>query len=308
MSHDPPGIERHVGAPMTEFADAAKQAVQVANKRAGRDLVAATVVGLGLLAVAGGSLLWFPLGFAVFAAALAAGAQIEMGQALGRRAGIKVAFVPLITGSVVLVVGAYVTQVWRVVEPSWFLLGTLGLIIVVVLVQRLVGPLQGYVADVTATLFLLAYPGVLITALMFLLAYPGGPAMVATVILGVAGSDTGGLLLGMLLGRHPFSPRISPKKTWEGLLGSFLLTCVGVIPMTIFLIGGQWWKGAILAVVLVVVGTAGDLVESVIKRDLGLKDMGQALRGHGGIMDRLDSYILVALPALLTLVVLFPHA
>jgi len=308
MTHPAHGHDHSVDQVVTELADAAKQAVEDVNKRAGRDMVAATVVGLALLGVAGGSLLWFPWGFAVFAAALGFGAQVEMAHAITRQRGTKVVLVPLLAGTATFILGAYAVHAHDFVEPSAFLLATAGLTVVLVAVVRLAGPIPGYVTDVTTTLFLFAYPGLLISGLMFILAEPGGPAKVATMVLGVAGADTGGLLLGMLIGKHPFAPRISPKKTWEGIAGSFLLAGVGVIPMTVFVIGAPWWKGAILAVVIAVVATAGDLVESVIKRDLGIKDMGRVLQGHGGIMDRLDSYVLTAVPAYLTMLWLFGNA
>jgi phosphatidate cytidylyltransferase len=109
-------------------------------------------------------------------------------------------------------------------------------------------------------------------------------------------SDTGGYALGASLGKHPMAPIVSPKKTWEGLVGSFLLAGVVGTLYVVFVMHQPWWLGLLLSVVIVIFGTAGDLIESMIKRDVGIKDMSSFLPGHGGVMDRLDS-MLVAAPA-----------
>ena len=109
-----------------------------------------------------------------------------------------------------------------------------------------------------------------------------------------AANDTGGWLAGITLGRHPMAPRVSPKKSWEGFIGS-MIAAVGAGAGCLWGLGGPWWAGAALGATIVVVSTLGDLGESLLKRDLGLKDMGTLLPGHGGLMDRLDS-ILVAAP------------
>lgn len=109
-----------------------------------------------------------------------------------------------------------------------------------------------------------------------------------------AANDTGGWLAGITLGRHPMAPSVSPKKSWEGLGGS-LVAAVAVGVLGVHLLGGSWAAGVLLGAGIVVVSTLGDLGESLVKRDLGLKDMGSLLPGHGGVLDRLDS-ILVAAP------------
>jgi len=304
---DHPEHPHSAGEAVEQFADAAKHAVDAVNQRAGRDLFAATGVAIVLLGAAGASLLWFPWGFAVIAAAAAVGSQIELGRAIGQHQGAKVVAVPLAIGSAAFILGAYAVHLYRFMAPGVFLSGIIGLTVVTVLIVRLRGPIQGYLPDAGSTLFLLAYPGLLISALMFMLAESQGPAKIATFVVGVAACDTGGHLLGVLIGKHKFAPRISPKKSWEGVLGSFLLSGILVILMTVLLLHAAWWKGLALAVVIVVFSILGDLVESVIKRDLGIKDMGNLLPGHGGIMDRFDSYILAAMPAWLMMAWLIPH-
>jgi len=113
-------------------------------------------------------------------------------------------------------------------------------------------------------------------------------------ILVTAFSDIGGYAVGVVFGRHPMAPSLSPKKSWEGFAGSVgACAAVGAISLPL-LLGGQWWQGAVLGVAAAAGATLGDLIESSIKRDLGIKDMGALLPGHGGLMDRLDSLVIVA--------------
>jgi phosphatidate cytidylyltransferase len=139
-----------------------------------------------------------------------------------------------------------------------------------------------------------------------MLAASDGPARVAVfVMLGVA-SDTGGYAVGALLGRHPMAPTVSPHKTWEGLLGSVVLACVvGVVGVQVAF-HAEPLVGVLLGLATVATATLGDLSESMIKRDLGLKDMGHLLPGHGGLLDRLDSLLLAAPAAWLVLTLLVP--
>jgi len=304
------GVEQvfsEVEQAFNEFADSAKQTVEAVNKRAGRDIFLATGVAIVILAVVGACLLWFHWGIVLISAAAVPGAQVELGRALAKKHEGIIVYPPLIAGSVLFIVGTYVSRIY----PAWFppsaLLWIIGVTIVVILLWRLTGPVQGYVVDVMSTIFLLGYPCLLFSALVFVLARPQGAALIATFVVGIAASDTGGYFMGVLIGKHPMAPRISPKKSWEGVVGSFLLSGIGVVLMVMFLLKDSWWKGLLLAVVLVVVGILGDLVESVIKRDLGVKDLGTLLPGHGGIMDRLDSYILAAVPAWLMMAWLFPY-
>jgi phosphatidate cytidylyltransferase len=117
-------------------------------------------------------------------------------------------------------------------------------------------------------------------------------------------NDTGGYASGVLFGRHPMAPKISPKKSWEGLGGSIVLAgAAGAVGMDLML-HGKPWQGAVLGVAVVASATLGDLCESMIKRDLGIKDMGNLLPGHGGIMDRLDSLLPTA-PVVYLLLSLF---
>jgi len=110
-------------------------------------------------------------------------------------------------------------------------------------------------------------------------------------ILAVVLSDTGGYAAGVLFGRHKLAPRVSPAKSWEGLGGSLVMTIVGTAVSVPLLLDGAWWQGALIGAAVVVTATLGDLGESLLKRDLGVKDMGSLLPEHGGVMDRLDSLL-----------------
>jgi phosphatidate cytidylyltransferase len=133
-----------------------------------------------------------------------------------------------------------------------------------------------------------------------------GTARVLTFLIVVICSDTGGYALGALFGKHPMAPKVSPKKSWEGLAGSLIAGSTGACLSIAFLLDDHWWFGLIVGPLLVATAVTGDLVESLIKRDLGIKDMGSTIPGHGGLMERLDSLVTSAPMAWLLLLVLVP--
>jgi phosphatidate cytidylyltransferase len=144
---------------------------------------------------------------------------------------------------------------------------------------------------VTASAFVVAYLPFMAGFLMLTLAADNGPERVVVFILLTVSNDIGGYAAGVLFGKHPIAPQISPKKSWEGLVGSIILQCaVGAVSF-VYLLDAPWWQGLLAGLVLTVTATAGDFAESAIKRDLGVKDMGTFLPGHGGMMDRLDSLV-----------------
>lgn len=148
-----------------------------------------------------------------------------------------------------------------------------------------------YLRDVSVTVFLAAWIP-LFGAFGALLIYPDdGAGRVFCLMLGVVASDVGGYTAGVLFGKHPMVPAISPKKSWEGLAGSLVLGIVVSVLAVTFLLDKPAWVGVPLGIMLVITGTLGDLVESQVKRDLGIKDMGTLLPGHGGLMDRIDSVL-----------------
>jgi phosphatidate cytidylyltransferase len=268
------------------------------KSRAGRDLPAAIAVGLSLFGIVVATLVWWPPGFIVLLVVLTSLGAIEVHHAL-RRVGMNSVVVPVVIGNIVIIGGSYAAAVLQpVTQIPWHvvLLGTIGGSVLLALMWRMFGGAEGFARDSAASLFIIGYIPLLASFVALILAQEHGVAKVVAVFLCITGSDTGGYAAGASLGRHPMAPTISPKKTWEGLAGSFLLAAVVSVLQFVFAMHRPWWQGVLLAIVVVVFGTAGDLIESMIKRDVGIKDMSSFLPGHGGVMDRLDS-TLVAAPA-----------
>ena len=130
--------------------------------------------------------------------------------------------------------------------------------------------------------------------------------LVLLAILGPVGNDIGGYIAGVLFGKHPMAPRISPKKSWEGFIGSLLMGTAAVTAVGHYALDLPIWVGLVIGAVLVVISTCGDLSQSLLKRDLGIKDMGHLLPGHGGVLDRVDSILLAAPTTYVLLEVLLP--
>jgi phosphatidate cytidylyltransferase len=174
------------------------------------------------------------------------------------------------------------------------------------LLWRFRGGSDGYLRDVATSIFTAAYVPLFASFATMLVEPRDGAARVLCFLIVVVCSDTGGYTAGVLLGRHPMAPTISPKKSWEGFSGSMLAGVVGGALSVALLLHGHWWLGVPFGAALVVCATGGDLVESLIKRDLGIKDMGNLLPGHGGLMDRLDSLLPSAVAAWLLLTAFVP--
>jgi phosphatidate cytidylyltransferase len=158
------------------------------------------------------------------------------------------------------------------------------------------GP-EGFVARATATTLVLVYLPFLAGFLILLGNESNGLEQIMTFVILVGCNDTFGYFVGVLIGKHPMAPKISPKKSWEGLVGSVIFTTLGGSLMFHYVLDIEWFIGALVGLLIVFTATSGDLIESAMKRDLQLKDMGSLLPGHGGILDRLDSVLLSA-PAL----------
>jgi phosphatidate cytidylyltransferase len=174
------------------------------------------------------------------------------------------------------------------------MLAALAVTVVVILAWRLPGGVTGYVRDVTAGVFALAYLPLLACFVSLMLAAPDGARRILVFLILAVCSDVGGYAAGVLVGRHPMAPAISPKKTWEGFAGS-LAACVAAGAITLpLLLHGHVWQGVLTGLAALAAATLGDLAESMIKRDLGIKDMGSVLPGHGGVLDRIDSLLITA--------------
>ena len=156
---------------------------------------------------------------------------------------------------------------------------------------------ENFVRTASASSLALIYLTFLAGFLILLGRPHNGLERVMTFVVLVGCNDTFAYLTGVLIGKHPLAPKISPKKTIEGLLGSLVFTVIGGSLAFHYIMDSDWWLGAAAGVLTVFTATAGDLIESALKRDVAIKDMGNLLPGHGGIMDRLDS-VLFAAPAL----------
>lgn len=266
--------------------------------RAGRNLKAAFGVGVSLGAVILLTLYTWKVAFVgVVAIAIVLGLW-ELANALGA-ARIRVPIVPVVIGAVAMLVAAYTGGP----EP---LLVALAITVLGVLAWRLPEGRDGFVRDVTAGMFAAVYVPFLAGFAVLLLRPDDGPDRVVVFILVTVLSDVGGYVAGVLLGRHPMAPRVSPKKSWEGFVGSIVFSAVGGAVVVPWLLDGSRAEGVAVGVALMLAATLGDLGESMIKRDLDIKDMGQLLPGHGGIMDRLDSLLPAAPVAFLLLAWLVP--
>lgn len=284
--------------PMPDAPQPAQSQPPPQKKSAGRDLGAAIGVGVGLGVVIIASLFVVKAVFVgVIAVAVVVGLW-ELTKRLEERKGIKAPLVPLAIGGAAMVVAGYA----RGAEGAWV---AMALTALAVLVWRMTEPPEGYLKDVTAGLFAAFYVPFLATFVAMMLAADDGAWRVLVFLILTVVSDTGAYAVGWRFGRKKLAPRISPGKTREGLLGAIAFAMVaGALCMQFLIDDGAWWQGLLLGLVVAVSATLGDLGESMIKRDLGIKDMGTLLPGHGGIMDRLDSLLPTA-PVVWLLLVIF---
>ncbi|MFP5073140.1 phosphatidate cytidylyltransferase [Pseudonocardia nantongensis] len=267
--------------------------------RLGRNLAAAIAVGVGLGAVILLSLLIVPQGFVLVLAAVTAVGTWELAGALRRGADIRVALPVLLAGG-----QAVVWLSWpfglhgAVVALAATVLGCL--------LWRMTAGAAHFVRDLSASLFVLVYVPLLVAFAVQLTVAPQGVGRVLTFLICVIASDVGGYAAGVVAGRHPMAPKISPKKSWEGFGGSLLAGMTAGAVCVVAFFGLPWFAGLLVGALLVATATLGDLVESLVKRDLGIKDMGNLLPGHGGLMDRLDSLLPTAFVAWAVLGILLP--
>lgn len=267
--------------------------------RAGRNLPLATAVGLGLLGAVGAALFVRKEAF-IGLALLACGAGLwELGQALTRRS-VHIPLLPLLVGTAGILVSSYTGGPEALLVA--FMLTAGG----VVVWRVLDGGGADALRDAASATFAAAYVPFMAGFVMLMLAEADGERRVALFVLLAVANDVGGYTTGVLFGRHPLAPSVSPKKSWEGLGGSLVLACaVGAVGMVVAF-DGRPLVGIALGVASVLTATLGDLAESLIKRDLELKDMGSLLPGHGGVLDRIDSMLLTAPLVYLVLQVMVP--
>ncbi|MFA7324152.1 MAG: phosphatidate cytidylyltransferase [Candidatus Nanopelagicales bacterium] len=256
---------------------------QARKPRAGRNLPAAIATGVGLLALCLVTLFTYKWTFGVVVSVAMAIAVLEFSNAF-KQAGIHLERVSVALAAAVMPLAAF----WYGVSGQ---LVVMGITVLAVIFARIPRGADGYVKDVTASLFVAAYLPFMASFLMLTLSAENGPMRVLVFVLLTAGNDIGGYAAGVFFGRHAIAPSISPKKSWEGLAGSLVLQTLLGLGCFVWLLDATWWQGAITGIILCFTATAGDFAESAVKRDLGIKDMGRLLPGHGGLMDRLDSLI-----------------
>lgn len=267
------------------------------NARTGRPLGMAIVVGLimGLALIF--SLIVLKPFFMVFAAALIGFTAYELASAL-KLAGRDVPRIPTIIAAVAVVPAAFL---W-LAPGHWF--ATLGGIAFLSIwrIIELVRPsarttAKNVLLDLAAGAFIMVYIAFMGAFTVLLTAHDGGQWWTLAFLIVVVSVDLGAYSTGVAFGKHPMAPVISPKKTWEGFAGSVVAAVLAGVLTAIFMLQQPWWVGVILGLVMVVTATSGDLTESLIKRDLGIKDISSFLPGHGGFLDRVDSSLLSAAAA-----------
>ena len=270
-----------------------------ANGRAGRNLPAAIAVGASLGAVVLASLLFWRPAFLFVVAAAAAVAIWEMVRAVGQDGGPRAPLVPLLGGGAVMIALAWFAGAEALM---------LGLVLTVLaaMVWRLADGPVGYQRDLLATVLIAVYVPFLAGFAVLLVRPAHGDLRVIVTLASVVLSDTGGYVAGVFIGRHPMAPTVSPKKSWEGTAGSLLIAAIGGALMLYFLYHVPWWHGALFGLGVAAAAVLGDLAESLLKRDLHIKDMSHLLPGHGGLMDRLDSVLFAAPTAFVLFSVLVP--
>lgn len=273
-------------------------ASSASGSRAGRNLPMAIGVGVGLGAVALVSLLTYRVSFLLIIAAAVGVSVWELQGTLRRARGIALTWVPIGIGTI-----ATIGLAWPYGAAA---LGIgVAATTLLCMVWRLPGGADGYLADISASVFVTVYVGLFAGFATLLLVPADGAQRILTFLILVVANDVGGYAAGVLAGKHPMAPTISPKKSWEGFGGSVAGCMLAGALCVWLLLGAPWWHGLVIGVAIAITATIGDLTESLIKRDLGVKDMGTLLPGHGGLMDRMDSLLPSAVVtwALLTVLV-----
>ncbi len=293
-------LEQQVGRARADF----EQVQERINERTGRNLLLAILISLAIGAVVLGSLLFVKWLFLFFALPVCLLGAFEFARALqtsGRRVDV---WPQLAAGAVIMASGFFVGH-WT----HWVITFAAVAFVVVwrMLAQMVVADGRSYgdiLSDVLVAGFIPIYVPFLASFALVLLRQEQGEYWVLAMLVTVVAADTGAYASGLAFGRHPMAPRISPKKTWEGFAGATLAAALAATLFALFVLHVPAWAGVVFGLVVLASATIGDLGESMIKRDLGIKDMSSWLPGHGGVLDRLDS-ILPSAPAALAMYFLF---
>lgn len=279
---------------------------------AGRSLSKSIAVGLLLGGAFLLSVLIYKELFMVLAAAAAGAGAWELSTAL-RIKGWYVPRVPSVVGAILIMPAAF----FGGAEAQWLVsLATVAALILWrsghLLWERRQAPMQAFrttIRDFAASAFVVIYLPLMTSFAVLLLRRPeDGALWVIAFVVTVSMVDTMGYLVGRKLGKHQMAPGVSPKKSIEGLIASILAGTASSFAFIVLGFHGTWWQGLLFAAVMLLAAVFGDLAESLIKRDLGVKDMSSLLPGHGGVMDRMDSILPAALIAYLFASIFFPIA
>ncbi|GAA2013356.1 phosphatidate cytidylyltransferase [Microbacterium ulmi] len=310
-----PDFQAHVRAARSEFESQvahARAEFEEANERikqrTGRDLIGAILIGLAIGLALIASLIFLKQVFILFALAASTLGIFELHRAL-TGAGRRVDIVPQLAAGTVLVIAGYFADPWL----HWV---TVFAAVAFVVVWRMIaqmaardGRTYGLVlGDVLIAAFVQLYVPFLTSLCVALLSQDHGEWWVLAFIIVVVASDTGAYAAGLSFGKHPMAPRISPKKTWEGFAGAAAAALVAGVLLAIFMLHLPAWTGVVIGALILLTATLGDLGESMVKRDIGIKDMSSWLPGHGGVLDRLDSILPSAAAALALYYLLNPLA
>jgi phosphatidate cytidylyltransferase len=256
------------------------------NKRAGRKLLPSILVSILLLAIIFSTINTEPILFFGFIWVVIMIGVREIANAY-RKGGIELPDYILMIAATVLLVAT-----WN--GESEGLAVSAGLTIPILMFTLLLISQKDFIKRSTSAVFITFYLAVLGGFILLLANHPDGALRILTLVILIACNDTFAYIAGVLIGKHKLAPSISPKKSWEGLIGGAIAAIVGGSLIFHYLFEVIWIVGAAIGVMTVVTATCGDLIESAIKRDLAIKDMSNLLPGHGGIMDRLDSALFTA--------------
>lgn len=257
-----------------------------ATGRAGRNLPAAVITAAVLILAVGVFLYLGGAWFVSFVVALVLVCLWELGGAFAR-VNVRLALAPLYVGAV-----GMLTCAW-LLGPEALIVALFFTVLAVMAWRLLDGRRHLNFADVTASVFVTVYIPFLASFVILMLRDFASPWIIVTYAGVTAMSDIGGWAVGIMFGKHPMAPRLSPKKSWEGFVGS-VSACALVGALAFLALGAQGWWGLLLGVFVAFVATLGDLTESLLKREVGLKDMSNLLPGHGGVLDRVDAMLFTA--------------
>lgn len=282
-------VVEDIEAAVHDLENQVREVNQKIDEKAGRPLWQAIVVGLALGLSFLGLLIFSSLAFGLFVSLLIAVAVVELVGAL-RSVGARLSRVGLVVLALLPPAGAYL---FGPVGLLWALFGSIVMVAAGRLALSVVraNARPNTVDDIAKGIFVLTYLPFLASFAVLLATLPGGQWWVLAAVITVVVIDTGAYATGLSFGRHKLAPQISPGKTWEGFAGSTVLAIIAGSLLGEFMIGTGWLTGSIIALALVASATVGDLVESLIKRDIGVKDISSWLPGHGGFLDRLDSVV-----------------